>query len=387
MPSLSSPSNYSKSRQKKETRKSSLIESHKLAKLKDAERRATKTKVKLEDLAMFTQQLSSMLMAGLPLVTAMEALQEQVVNLVFRVIIRNVRLDVASGVPFSEACEKYPKAFPKLFVSMVLAGEASGNLADILLKTSKYFDESVKLSKKVKSAMTYPVTVILFAIILVNLLLIFVIPVFSDMFESFGSELPAPTQFLLNLSLFLKKYVVFVLFGFFAIWYLAGMFFRTPKGRIAKDFLLVKLPIFGPLVRKISLSRFCRTFSILMKSGVPILQSLEIVASGANNVYIERACTEISRNVRQGGQISEVLGVNPYFPSMIKYMTQAGEQTGDIDSMMVKISDFYDVEIDNTVSSLTSLLEPLLIVTLGIVIGSIVMCMFLPIFKMPTIIN
>ena len=387
MPSLSSPSNYSKSRQKKEKGKSSLLESHKLAKLKDAERRAAKAKVKLDDLAMFTQQLSSMLMAGLPLVTAMEALQEQVSKLIFRVIIRNVRIDVASGVPFSEACAKYPNAFPKLFVSMVLAGEASGNLADILLKTSKYFDDSVKLAKKVKSAMTYPVTVILFAIILVNILLIFVIPVFSEMFSSFGSDLPAPTQFLMDISQFLQKYIIFVIFGLFAGWKLIGMLFKTPKGRIIKDFLLVRLPIFGGLVRKISLSRFCRTFSILMKSGVPILQSLEIVSSGANNVYIERACTEISRNVRQGGQISEVLAVNPYFPSMIRHMTQAGEQTGDIDSMMVKISDFYDVEIDSTVSSLTSLLEPLLIVGLGVVVGSIVMCMFLPIFQMPTIVK
>ena len=387
MPSLSSPTNYSKSRRKKDTRRSSLVESQRLAKLKAAEKKATKTRIKLEELAIFTQQLSSMLNAGLPLVTAIEALQEQTSNIVFRVIIRNVRLDVAGGTPFSEACEKYPNAFPKLFISMVLAGEASGNLADILMKTSKYFDDSVKLAKKVKSAMTYPVTVILFAIVLVNVLLVFVIPVFADMFTSFGSELPAPTQMLISTSDFLKHNIVFIVFGVFAAWVLLSKFFKTPKGREIKDFLVVRLPIFGELARKISLSRFCRTFSILMKSGVPILQSLEIVASGANNIYIERACAEISRNVRQGGQISDVLAVNPYFPPMIRHMTQAGEQTGDIDSMMVKISDFYDMEIENTVNSLTSLLEPLLIVFLGVVIGGIVMCMFLPIFQMPTVIK
>ena len=387
MPSLSSPTNYSKSRKKKETKRSSLVESQRLAKLKAAEKRATKTKIKLEELAIFTQQLSSMLNAGLPLITAMEALQEQTSNPIFKVIVRNVRLDVASGTPFSEACEKYKNAFPKLFVSMVLAGEASGNLADILMKTSKYFDDSVKLAKKVKSAMTYPITVIFFAIILVNILLIFVIPTFAEMFTSFGSKLPAPTQLLIDTSSFLKHNIVYIIFAIFIIWVLINKFVATPKGREVKDFILVRLPIFGGLIRKISLSRFCRTFSILMKSGVPILQSLEIVASGANNIYIERACAEISRNVKQGGQISEVLAANSYFPSMIRHMTQAGEQTGDIDTMMVKISDFYDMEIDNTVSSLTSLIEPLLIIFLGVVVGGIVMCMFLPIFQLPTVIK
>ena len=387
MPSLSSPVSANKSKKRKQQKKNSFAESQRLAKLKVAEKKAPKAKIKLDELAIFTQQLSSMLGAGLPLVSAMEALQEQTSNLIFQVIIRSVRIDVASGTPFSEACAKYPNAFPKLFVSMVQAGEASGNLGDILEKTSKYFDESVKLNKKVKSALTYPVTVIMFAIVLVNVLLIFVIPVFAEMFTSFGSKLPAPTQFLIDLSDFLKKYVVFLILGLVVGIKVLGKFFKTPKGRGVKDFLIIKLPIFGELVRKVSLSRFCRTFSILMRSGVPILQSLEIVASGANNVYIERACVDISRTVSQGGQISDVLAVTPYFPSMIKHMTQAGEQTGDIDSMMVKISDFYDIEIENTVSALTSLLEPLLIVVLGIVIGGIVMAMFLPIFKMPTVIN
>ncbi len=387
MPSLSSPVSANKNNKRKVQKKSSLAESQRLAKIKAAEKKAPKTRIKLEELAIFTQQLSSMLGAGLPLVSAMEALQEQTSNLIFQVIIRSVRLDVASGTPFSEACAKYPNAFPKLFVSMVQAGEASGNLGDILEKTAKYFDESVKLSKKVKSAMTYPVTVILFAIVLVNVLLIFVIPVFAEMFTSFGSKLPAPTQFLIDLSDFLKKFIVFIILGVVILFKVLGKFFKTPKGREVKDFILIRIPIFGELVRKVSISRFCRTFSILMKSGVPILQSLEIVSTGANNTYVERACSDISRTVSQGGQISEVLAVTPYFPSMIKHMTQAGEQTGDIDSMMVKISDFYDVEIENTVNALTSLLEPLLIVVLGVIIGGIVMAMFLPIFKMPTVIN
>jgi type IV pilus assembly protein PilC len=384
MPSLSSQHNTKRSQRKRQSR-SGLAEAQKLAKMKAAEKKAPKTKVKLDDLTIFTQQLSSMLLAGLPLVTAMEALQDQTSDLVFRAIIRQVKLDVASGTPFSEACEKYPKAFPKLFVSMVRAGEASGNLGDILAKTASYFDETVKLNKKVKSALTYPITVIIFSIALVNVLLVFVIPVFAEMFESFGSDLPAPTMALMALSDFLKGYIIYLVFGAFIIWKVIGKFFATPAGRKVKDFLLIKLPIFGELIRKISLSRFCRTFSILMKSGVPILQALEIVASGANNTYIERACLEISRTVSQGGQISEVIGLNPYFPSMIRHMTLAGEQTGEIDNMLVKVSDFYDVEIENTVSSLTSLLEPMLIVFLGVIIGGIVMAMFLPIFQMPTI--
>lgn len=387
MPSLSSPASSGKPSKRPTQKRNSLIESQRLAKLKAAEKKAPKAKVKLEELAIFTQQLSSMLGAGLPLVSAMEALQEQTSNLHFQVIIRWVKLDVTGGTPFSEACAKFPKAFPKLFVSMVQAGEASGSLGDILEKTAQYFDESVKLTKKVKSAMTYPVTVILFAIVLVNVLLIFVIPVFAEMFTSFGSELPGPTQFLIDLSDFLKNFIIFIILGGVILFKGLGRFFTTPRGREVKDFLLLRIPIFGELVRKVSISRFCRTFSILMKSGVPILQSLEIVASGANNVYVERACSDISRTVSQGGQISEVLAVTPYFPSMIKHMTQAGEQTGDIDSMMVKVSDFYDVEIENTVSALTSLLEPLLIVVLGVIIGGIVMAMFLPIFKMPTVIG
>jgi type IV pilus assembly protein PilC len=384
MPSLSAPSKYNT---KSNNKRLSLKESERLAKLKAAEKRAPKAKVKLEELAMFTQQLSSMLLAGLPLVSAMDALQEQVPSLVFQVILRNVRSDVASGTPFSEACEKYPKAFPKLFTSMTQAGEASGNLGDILAKTAAYFSETVKLTKKVKSAMTYPITVILFAIALVNVLLIFVIPVFGEMFTSFGKELPTLTQLLLDLSEFMKSYIVYILFVIAISSKFLSVFFATPKGRIVKDSLVLKAPIFGELSRKINLSRFCRTFSILLKSGVPILRSLEIVAMGSNNTFIEKASVDISRHISQGGQISEILAVTPYFPSLIKHMVQAGEQTGDIDSMLVKVSDFYDVEIENTVAALTSLLEPILIVFLGAVIGTIVMAMFLPIFQLATVVS
>jgi type IV pilus assembly protein PilC len=363
-------------------RKISFWESQRLAKLKQYEKQARRKKIKLDQLTVFTQQLSSMLEAGLPLVSALEALQEQTEDPVFQIIIRNVRQDVSSGTAFSEAVSKYPKAFPNLFTSMVEAGEASGGLASILGKVAVYFEETVKLLKQVKSALTYPIAVIALAIGLVQVLLIFVIPVFADMFNSFDKELPKPTQWLIAISDFMKSYILYMIAGGVALGYVIKRVVKTPKGRRAKDVFFSKVPILGDLLQKISLSRFCRTYAILLRSGVPILRSLEIVANASGNTYIEGACKEISRNVSQGGQLSETLAELSYFPPTVKHMARAGEQTGNVDGMMGKIADFYDAEIDTTVDSLTSLMEPMLIVFLGVVIGSIVMAMFLPIFNL-----
>jgi type IV pilus assembly protein PilC len=319
------------------------------------------------------------------LVAALEALQEQTEDPIFQIIIRDVRLDIASGTAFSAAVKKYPNAFNTLFTSMVEAGEASGGLAEILGKVAEYFEASVKLSKKVKSAMTYPVAVIGLAIILVNVLLIFVIPVFADMFADFGAALPAPTQFLIDFSNWMKSSILYlIVFGFLAYkgW---ARFVRTPKGRRVKDEMLVKAPIFGNLIRKITLSRFCRTYATLLRSGVPILRTLEIVASSSNKVQIESACEEISRHISSGGQVSDILGQNKFFPSMMRHMAKAGESTGNVDGMMLKIADFYDTESDSIIASLTSLIEPLLIVFLGVVVGGIVMAMFLPIFQLSSV--
>jgi type IV pilus assembly protein PilC len=265
---------------------------------------------------------------------------------------------------------------------MVEAGEASGALAEILGKVAAYFEASVKLSKKVKSAMTYPIAVIGLAIALVNVLLIFVIPVFAAMFADFGAALPAPTQFLIDLSAFLKSYFLYIAAGAYVAYWLLKKFVATPKGRRIKDRFLVRAPIFGNLVHKIALSRFCRTYATLMRSGVPILRTLEIVASASNKVQIEDACSEISKHVSQGGQVSDILAINTFFPPMMKHMVKAGESTGNVDGMMNKIADFYDVECEATVASLTSLIEPMLIVFLGVVVGGIVMAMFLPIFQL-----
>ncbi len=362
--------------------RSSVNAAQALAKQQALEKKSKKYKLPLGELAIFTQQLSSLLLAGLPLVQCLEALQDQTEDPCFRIIIRDVRGDISSGNSFSSSVRKFPNSFNTLFVSMVEAGEASGGLAEILVKVAGYFEASVKLTKKVKSAMTYPIAVIGLAVALVNVLLIFVIPVFAAMFADFGAKLPAPTQFLIDLSDFMKAWWWAIGLGAYGAYVGTGKYVATPKGRRQKDLALVRAPIFGNLIHKIALSRFCRTYATLIRSGVPILRTLEIVSAASNTVQIEDACEEIAKHVSQGGQVSEVLAANPFFPPMMKHMVKAGESTGNVDGMMTKIADFYDVECEATVASLTSLIEPILIVFLGVVVGGIVMAMFLPIFQL-----
>ncbi len=353
-----------------------------LAKQKALEKKAKTYKLPMGELALFTQQIASLLAAGLPLVQCLEALQDQTEDPCFRIVIRDVRSDISQGNSFSSAVRKFPNSFNTLFVSMVEAGEASGGLAEILAKVAGYFESTVKLTKKVKSAMTYPIAVIGLAVALVNVLLIFVIPVFASMFKDFGAKLPAPTQFLIDLSDFMKAYWWAIGLGCYAIYWGVGKFVATPNGRRTKDNFLVRAPIFGNLIHKIALSRFCRTYATLIRSGVPILRTLEIVSAASGKCQIEDACEEIAKHVSQGGQVSEVLAANEFFPPMMKHMVKAGESTGNVDGMMNKIADFYDVECEATVSALTSLIEPMLIVFLGVVVGGIVMAMFLPIFQL-----
>jgi type IV pilus assembly protein PilC len=353
-----------------------------MAKQKALEKKAKTYKLDLGELSLFTSQLASLLQAGLPLVSCLEALQDQTEDRIFSIVIRDVRNDISTGTSFSSAVRKFPRAFPNLFISMVEAGEASGGLAEILGKVAGYFESTVKLTKKVKSAMTYPVAVIGLAVALVNVLLIFVIPVFAAMFADFGAKLPLPTQMLIDLSNFMKAWWWAIGLGAYGVYFAIGKYVVTPNGRRQKDQFLVRAPIFGNLVHKIALSRFCRTYATLMRSGVPILRTLEIVSSASGKVQVEDACTEIAKHVSQGGQVSEIMAANTFFPPMMKHMVKAGETTGNVDGMMNKIADFYDTEIDATVAALTSLIEPLLIVFLGVVVGGIVMAMFLPIFQL-----
>ncbi len=368
-------------------KKVTFAEGQKLAKQKSYEKQAPKKKIKLQELTIFTQQLSAMLDAGITLVSALEAIQEQTQNPVFQIIIRNIKNEVSAGRTLSEACADYPRAFPKMFVSMVQAGEASGNLAEILDKTSIYFGETVKLIKKIKSAMTYPAVVITIAIALLILMLTVVIPVFAEMFEEFDQQLPRPTLILIGVSSFIKSNFIFLLIGFIILFFLIKHLISTPKGRVKKDYLLAKTPVIGELIKKVSLSRFCRTYAILVRAGVPILQTLEIVRSASNNSFVESACVKISKQINQGGQLSDVLMQESYFPPMIKHMARAGEQTGNVDGMMIKVADFYDYEVETLVAALTSLMEPLLITFLGVVVGGIVIAMFLPIFQLSSVIQ
>lgn len=378
----SAASSQAQSSRSASPKKGGIAAAQALAKQKSLEKKSKTYKLPMGELAIFTQQIASLLSAGLPLVQCLEALQDQTEDPCFRIVIRDVRGDISQGNSFSSAVRKFPNSFNTLFVSMVEAGEASGGLAEILAKVAGYFESTVKLTKKVKSAMTYPIAVIGLAVALVNVLLIFVIPVFAAMFADFGAKLPAPTQFLIDLSDFMKAYWWAIGLGAYMLYFALGKFTATPNGRRTKDHALVKAPIFGNLIHKIALSRFCRTYATLIRSGVPILRTLEIVSAASGKVQVEDACEEIAKHVSQGGQVSEVLASNPFFPPMMKHMVKAGESTGNVDGMMNKIADFYDVECEATVSALTSLIEPMLIVFLGVVVGGIVMAMFLPIFQL-----
>jgi type IV pilus assembly protein PilC len=363
-----------------------FAERQQIARQKAYERQSRRKRIKLQEITVFTQQLSSMLSAGLSLVSSLEALMDQTENPVFKIILRDVRNDISGGTTFSAAVRKFPNAFPNLFISMVEAGEASGALADIMGKVSMYFEDSLKLQKKVKSAMTYPATVICMACGLVSILMIKVIPVFEQMFKDFGNaKLPAPTLFLIAISDFMQAWWWAIAAGLYGGFQLYKRVTATPKGRAIKHRVVSKLPIVGNLSRKINISRFCRTYAILLKSGVPILRAIEICSKASDSIFIEQACTEINRTISSGGQLSDCLATQSYFPSTVRHMARAGEQTGNVDGMMNKVSDFYDNEIDNIVGALTSLMEPLLICFLGVVVGGIVIAMFMPIFMLSSV--
>jgi type IV pilus assembly protein PilC len=344
-------------------------------------------KVALSDLVIFTRQLATMIDAGLAMVQSLQALAEQTTNKVMRDIIKDVCTRVESGDSFSEALQKHPKAFDKLYFSMVSAGEKGGLLAEILARLATYLENTARLRKKVKTSMMYPVVVSVVAVLITIFLLVKVVPVFGDIFSSFGAKLPAPTQFLIDLSNFFKKWIILIVLGMGGSVYGWLYFIKTKAGRELWDSRRIKLPIFGSLAHKICLARFTRTLASLIRSGVPILEVLQIVSQTVGNVVMEKAIKAAASDIERGESISNALGKHPIFPTMIIRMVTAGEQTGKIDAMLERISDFLDEEIETTLSGLTSLIEPILIVFLGVVVGGMVICMFLPIFKMSDIVN
>ncbi|MFM1942875.1 MAG: hypothetical protein RI897_1857 [Verrucomicrobiota bacterium] len=344
-------------------------------------------KVALVDQVVFTRQLATMIDAGLAMVQCLQALADQTNNKVMRDVIKDVCSRVESGDSFSQALTKHPKVFSRLYVSMVDAGEKGGLLAEVLARLATYLENTARLRKKVKSAMMYPTAVTLVAIAITTFLLVRVVPVFGDIYKGFGAELPGPTQFLINISKLLQTYIIYLIpAAIMAVWGWL-MYIRTTPGREFWDRIRIKLPIVGPIAHKIALSRFTRTLASLVRSGVPILEVLAIVANTCGNVVMAKAIRAASGDIERGDGISAALGKHSIFPSMIIRMMTAGEQTGKIDAMLERVADFLDEEIDTTLSGLTSLIEPLLIVFLGIVVGGIVICMFLPIFKMSQIIN
>ena len=344
-------------------------------------------KVSLADLVIFTRQLATMIDAGLAMVQSLQALAEQTTNKVMRDIIKDICARVEAGDSFSEALSKHPKAFDKLYVSMVGAGEKGGLLAEILARLATYLENTARLRKKVKTSMMYPIVVTVVAICITIFLLVKVVPVFGEIFSSFGAKLPGPTLFLVSLSEFVKKWVVLIILGMGASVYGWLYFIKTPTGRYFWDSRRIKLPIFGGIAHKICLARFTRTLASLIRSGVPILEVLQIVSHTVGNVVMDKAIQTSAADIERGESISNALSKHPIFPTMIIRMVTAGEQTGKIDAMLERISDFLDEEIETTLSGLTSLIEPILIVFLGVVVGGMVICMFLPIFKMSDIVN
>jgi len=344
-------------------------------------------RIALNDLVVFTRQLATMVDAGITIVQSLQALGDQTPNKVMRDVIRDVYTRVESGESFSEALQKHPKAFNRLYVSMVSAGEKGGLLAEILARLATYLENTARLRKKVKSATMYPATVTVVAIGITTFLLIRVVPVFADIYSSFGAKLPAPTQFLIDVSNLVKSYFLFLLVGGgLAVWGWLH-YIKTKAGREFWDSRRIKLPVFGVIAHKICLARFTRTLASLIRSGVPILEVLNIVSQTVGNVVMEKAVKTAAADIERGEGISAAMGKHPIFPSMVIRMMSAGEQTGNIDNMLDRVANFLDEEIEATLSGLMSLLEPILIVFLGIVVGGMVICLFLPIFNLPNIVS
>ncbi len=340
-----------------------------------------KGKVKLDDLVVFSRQLATMVDAGLPIIQALDALYSQTENKVLKDVIEKIKNDVNAGQPLSEALSRHPAIFSRLFVDMVKAGEASGALDDILDRLSSYLESLTKLQKKIKSALFYPLAVLGMAFIITTFLLIKVVPSFQSIFEGLGGKLPAPTQFLINLSNMFKRYFLVVIVAIGFLLSAIRFYLRTERGKTQFDTLLLKLPVFGKLIKKIVVSRFTRTLSTLIKSGISILQALEIVGKTSGNKVIEKTIDNVKQNIKEGQSIAEPLAQTKIFPPMVTKMISIGEQTGSLEEMLTKISDFYDAEVEAAVSGLTSLIEPIIMIFLGVIIGGIAICLLLPIFK------
>jgi type IV pilus assembly protein PilC len=344
--------------------------------------------VKDKDIVIFTRQFATMIDAGLPLVQALEILSTQVENKFLGKTLAAIKADVESGSTYADALRKHPKAFTDLYANMVAAGESGGILDTILNRLAAYIEKAMKLKKKVKGAMVYPIVVSSIAILVIAIIMIFVVPTFSKMFTQLGGTLPLPTQLIINLSHFLAGMGgLMLLVGFIASGVAFSQIRKNEKGRTVTDRMFLRLPIFGMILRKVAVAKFTRTLSTLIGSGVPILDGLEITAKTAGNKVIEYAVMDVRSAVSEGKTLAEPLMKSKVFPPMVTHMIAVGESTGALDVMLSKIADFYDEEVDSAVNNLTAMMEPMLMVFLGGAVGFIVIAMYMPIFKIMTLIK
>ena len=339
-------------------------------------------KVKEKDIILFARQFSTMIDAGLPIIQCLEILFTQQGNKTFKGMIKEIKEQVESGATLAEALKRFPKHFDDLFVNMIAAGEAGGILDAILRRLAAYMEKTAKLKAQVKGAMTYPIVTLIIAIVVLGIILVFVIPVFEEMFADFGGELPLPTQLVVTASDIVKSKIIYIIIGTVILGFTLRKFYATEKGQDMADDLVLKIPVFGALLRKVAVAKFTRTMGTMLASGVAILEALDIVAKTAGNRTVEKAIYDVRSGIAEGRTMADPLAESGVFPAMVCQMISVGESTGALDAMLEKIADFYDEEVDQAVDNLTSLIEPFMLVFLGVTIGGLVVAMYLPIFKM-----
>jgi type IV pilus assembly protein PilC len=339
-------------------------------------------KVKLKELAVYSRQLSVLIDAELPLIQSLTILSEQTKNKYFKRVINTVREDVEAGSTLNQAKRKFPKAFDDLYCNLISSGEQSGSLDIMLRRLAEYIEKVVRLKSKVKQAMIYPIAIVVFAVLVAIFLLWKVIPVFASIFIELGAQLPALTAFIVALSRFVSSYIHFIFIGLIALIVGFRYFRKTKQGRWMTDRWILKIPLFGELLRKVAISRITRTLSTLVSGGVPMLESLKITSSTANNVLLEAAMMDARQKVAEGQSLTEALKQTGHFPFMLTQMVSVGEATGTLDEMLTKLADFYDEEVDAAVSSILSVMEPILLIAVGGMVGSLVISMYLPIFSL-----
>ncbi|WP_417911892.1 type II secretion system F family protein [Candidatus Electronema sp. TJ] len=339
-------------------------------------------KVTGKDIVIFTRQMSTMIDAGLPLVQSLQILSKQQDNPTFKRALTEMLSDVETGLTLADSMRKHPKIFDSLFANMIEAGEVGGILDTILSRLAAFKEKSMALTKKIKGAMTYPVICLGIAILILAVILIFVIPVFQEMFTSMGGALPAPTQFVVDMSEFAQSNILYLIAAAWVAAFLFKKYYNTEGGRMKIDALLLHAPVFGPLIRKVAVAKFTRTLSTMLESGVPILDALQVVAKTAGNKVIEQAVFHVASSIAEGRPIAEPLEESGVFPNMVVQMINVGESVGALDAMLSKIADFYDEEVDQAVENLTAMIEPFMMVFLGGTIGGLVVAMYLPIFTM-----